>query len=93
MSEIAAPTIRVAIIGAGPAGFYTAEHLLKSQKVVASVDLYDLLPTPYGLVRLGVAPDHEKIRNVTRKYDAVAAHERFRLSVLSCGRPQKNFRR
>ncbi len=70
--------LRVAIIGAGPAGFYAAEALLKSDKVDASVDVYDSLPTPYGLVRAGVAPDHAKIKSVTRKYDATAKHPGFR---------------
>lgn len=69
--------LRVAIIGAGPAGFYAAEHLLK-QDESASVDLFDRLPTPYGLVRAGVAPDHQKIKNVTRVYAKTAAREGFR---------------
>jgi ferredoxin/flavodoxin---NADP+ reductase len=69
--------LRVAIIGAGPTGFYTADHLLRSAKVV-EVDLYDRLPTPYGLVRLGVAPDHQKIKFVTNAFDKVAANPRFR---------------
>jgi ferredoxin--NADP+ reductase len=69
--------LRVAIIGAGPTGFYTADHLLRSQRVV-EVDLFDRLPTPYGLVRLGVAPDHQKIKFVTNAFDKVAAHPRFR---------------
>lgn len=70
--------LRVAIIGAGPAGFYTAEHLLKNRDVAVRVDLFERLPSPYGLVRLGVAPDHEKIRNVTAKFDATAARDGFR---------------
>ena len=69
--------LRVAIIGAGPTGFYTADHLLRNAKVV-EVDLYDRLPTPYGLVRLGVAPDHQKIKFVTNAFDKVAANPRFR---------------
>jgi len=80
MSQIGTPEnpLRVAVIGAGPAGFYTAEHLFRAVNVVTEVDMYDRLPTPYGLVRAGVAPDHEKIKNVTRKFDATAANERFR---------------
>ena len=70
--------LRVAIIGAGPAGFYAADALLKSDRVKASVDLFDALPTPYGLVRAGVAPDHAKIKSVTRKYDATAGLDGFR---------------
>jgi ferredoxin--NADP+ reductase len=69
--------LRVAIIGAGPTGFYTADHLLRNAKVV-EVDLYDRLPTPYGLVRLGVALDHQKIKFVTNAFDKVAANPRFR---------------
>jgi ferredoxin--NADP+ reductase len=69
--------LRVAIIGAGPTGFYTADHLLRSPKVV-EVDLFDRLPTPYGLVRLGVAPDHQKIKFVTNAFDKVASNPRFR---------------
>ncbi len=66
---------RVAIIGAGPAGFYAADQLLKEG---FEVDLYDLLPTPFGLVRAGVAPDHPKIKSVTRMYAKTAQHEAFR---------------
>ena len=57
--------LRVAIIGAGPSGFYAAEALAKELEHV-SVDLFDRLPTPYGLVRFGVAPDHQKIKSVTK---------------------------
>jgi ferredoxin/flavodoxin---NADP+ reductase len=71
------PPLRVAIIGAGPAGFYAAEHLLKRAQD-ASVDLFDRLPTPYGLVRAGVAPDHPKIKNVIRVYQKTAARPGFR---------------
>ncbi len=70
--------LRVAVIGAGPAGYYVAEHLLKQDEVVVEVDMFDRLPTPYGLVRAGVAPDHQKIKNVTATFDKVAAHPRFR---------------
>jgi ferredoxin--NADP+ reductase len=68
-------TQRAAIVGAGPSGFYAADQLLKAG---FSVDLYDVLPTPYGLVRAGVAPDHPKIKSVTRMYDKTAQHEAFR---------------
>lgn len=70
--------LRIAIIGAGPAGFYTAEHLLKAQPLATQVDLYDRLPTPYGLVRAGVAPDHQKIKAVTKLFDKVADNPAFR---------------
>src|SRR3990172_8335826 len=70
--------LRVAIIGAGPTGFYAAEHLFKQKGFVIEVDLYDRLPTPFGLVRGGVAPDHQKIKSVTKAYDRTAAHPRFR---------------
>lgn len=68
--------LRVAIVGSGPSGFYAAAPLLKSE-TVCIVDMYDRLPTPFGLVRGGVAPDHPKIRNVTKVYEKIAAHERF----------------
>src|SRR5438876_5063459 len=69
--------LRVAIVGAGPAGFYAAGHVLGGERPVA-VDLFDRLPTPFGLVRAGVAPDHQKIKSVTAAFDKVAAHPRFR---------------
>ena len=70
--------LRVAIIGAGPSGFYAAGQLLAVAEPQFAVDLYDRLPTPYGLVRSGVAPDHPKIKSVTRAYDKTTDHERFR---------------
>jgi ferredoxin/flavodoxin---NADP+ reductase len=70
--------LRVAIIGAGPTGFYVADHLLRNPGVAVEVDLFDRLPTPYGLVRLGVAPDHQKIKFVTHAFDKVAASPGFR---------------
>ncbi len=70
--------LRVAIVGAGPAAFYVADHLLKRKDVVVQIDMFERLPTPYGLVRFGVAPDHEKIRSVTRVYDKAAASPNFR---------------
>ncbi len=68
---------RIAVIGAGPAGFYAADALLKSGREV-SVDLFDRLPTPYGLVRFGVAPDHQKIKSVTRLYERTLQDGRVR---------------
>jgi ferredoxin--NADP+ reductase len=74
--------IRAAIIGSGPAGFYTAEHLLKEKHVEFEIDMFDRLPTPHGLVRLGVAPDHQKIKSVTKIYDKIASNPRFRFFGL-----------
>ena len=70
--------LRVAIVGAGPSGFYAAEHILKDGDVHAQVDLFDRLPTPFGLVRGGVAPDHPKIKSVIRVYEKTAARDGFR---------------
>jgi ferredoxin/flavodoxin---NADP+ reductase len=67
--------MRIAVIGAGPAGFYASDQLLAAG---FEVDLLDALPTPYGLVRSGVAPDHPKIKSVTRVYDKTAAKPGFR---------------
>jgi len=73
-----AQPLRVAIVGAGPTGFYAADQLLRDKAVVVEIDMFDRLPTPYGLVRAGVAPDHQKIKSVTAAFDKVAAHPRFR---------------
>jgi ferredoxin/flavodoxin---NADP+ reductase len=73
--------LRIAVVGSGPAGFYTAGHLLKESEVSGQpldVDMFERLPTPWGLVRSGVAPDHPKIKSVTRIYEKTAAHPRFR---------------
>jgi ferredoxin/flavodoxin---NADP+ reductase len=73
--------LRVAIVGSGPSGFYAAGHLLKSKShpdVSVQVDVYDRLPTPWGLVRGGVAPDHPNIKAVSRVYEKTAAHPEFR---------------
>jgi ferredoxin--NADP+ reductase len=80
MTPIGTPEqpLRVAIIGSGPAAFYAAEHFFKQNAVVVEVDMFDRLPSPHGLVRYGVAPDHPKIKTVTRAYDAIAGHARFR---------------
>ena len=68
-----------AIIGSGPAGFYTAEALAKAYGERARIDLIDKLPVPYGLIRFGVAPDHQSIKAVSKRYDKVAddPHVRF----------------
>ncbi|TDJ49090.1 MAG: NADP oxidoreductase [Gemmatimonadetes bacterium] len=70
--------IRIAVIGAGPAGFYTAGALFKQDAVDCRVDMFNRLPTPYGLVREGVAPDHQKIKAVTRIFDRTGEDPRFR---------------
>ncbi|MEX2662932.1 MAG: FAD-dependent oxidoreductase [Vicinamibacterales bacterium] len=70
--------LRVAVIGSGPAAFYAVEHLFKQPALVADVDMFERLPAPHGLVRYGVAPDHPKIKTVTRAYDTIAGHPRFR---------------
>jgi ferredoxin/flavodoxin---NADP+ reductase len=67
--------MRAAVIGAGPSGFYASDQLLRTG---FEVDLLDALPTPFGLVRAGVAPDHPKIKSVTRVYDKTAQHPGFR---------------
>ena len=70
--------LRIAVIGSGPAGFYAAGHLLKAAGELIELDMLERLPTPWGLVRSGVAPDHPKIKSVTRIYEKTAAHPRFR---------------
>lgn len=67
-------TLKVAIVGAGPAGYYTAESLSTSGKPV-EIDMLDRLPTPYGLIRFGVAPDHQSIKAVARRYEKTALKE------------------
>ena len=79
--------MRVAIIGSGPAGFYAAEALLKRADAAVDVDMFDRLPTPYGLVRGGVAPDHQKIKMVIRVFASTAARPTFRfLGNVQLGR-------
>jgi ferredoxin--NADP+ reductase len=73
--------LRIAIIGSGPSGFYTADHLLKqanARGLAIEIDLIERLPTPFGLVRGGVAPDHQKIKSVTKAFDRIAADPRLR---------------
>lgn len=70
--------IRIAVVGAGPAGFFLVDKLLGQTDLPVQVDLFERLPTPYGLVRFGVAPDHEKIKNVTRSFDKAAGKTGFR---------------
>jgi ferredoxin--NADP+ reductase len=79
MSDSGDARVRVAIIGSGPAGSYAAGHLLRHTATELHVDLYERLPTPWGLVRAGVAPDHPKIKSVTNLYERTAEHPRLRL--------------
>ena len=68
----------IAVIGSGPAGFYATGELFRQQSWSIKVDMIDRLPTPYGLVRGGVAPDHQKIKSVTKIYNRIAENENFR---------------
>ncbi|MBZ0165625.1 MAG: FAD/NAD(P)-binding protein, partial [Candidatus Omnitrophica bacterium] len=68
--------LRVAVVGSGPSGFYATEALCKSE-VSVKVDMFDRLPAPFGLVRYGVAPDHQKIKNVIKVYEKTAARQEF----------------
>ena len=61
-----------AVVGSGPAGFYTAEALEKAYGDEARIDILDRYPVPYGLIRFGVAPDHQSLKAVSKRYDKVA---------------------
>lgn len=78
--------LRIAVVGSGPAGFYAAGHLLAAETPL-EVDLIERLPTPWGLVRLGVAPDHPKIKTVSKAFEKIAARDGFRfLGNVEVGR-------
>lgn len=77
MTALDPSALRIAIVGAGPSGFYAAEALQKAVPTIR-IDLFDRLPTPHGLVRGGVAPDHPKIKSVTRVFDRIAGHPALR---------------
>src|SRR5438876_4705544 len=78
--------MRVAVVGSGPAGFYAAGALLSADPP-AEVDMFDRLPTPWGLVRLGVAPDHPKLKSVSRAFERIAEQPGFRfLGNVELGR-------
>jgi ferredoxin--NADP+ reductase len=78
--------LRVAVVGSGPAGFYAAGALLGGEASV-EVDMIERLPTPWGLVRLGVAPDHPKIKSVSRAFEKIAERPGFRfLGNVEAGR-------
>ncbi|XP_057681193.1 NADPH:adrenodoxin oxidoreductase, mitochondrial [Corythoichthys intestinalis] len=68
---------KVCVVGSGPAGFYTAQHLIKARQDV-EVDIYERLPVPFGLVRFGVAPDHPEVKNVINSFTQTAKHARCR---------------
>lgn len=86
MAEDKQATLWVAVIGAGPAGYYTAEALTSGDQNVR-VDIIDRLPTPFGLIRAGVAPDHQSIKNVSRRYEATNQRDDVRfVGNLSLGR-------
>ncbi len=79
--------LRAAMIGSGPSGFYAAENLLHTKDMQVQVDMFEKLPAPFGLVRYGVAPDHPKIKNVTKIYEKVAEQKGFQfLGNVEVGR-------
>ena len=75
------PTFKIAIVGAGPAGYFAAQALqnLADENRTFEIDMIERLPTPWGLVRSGVAPDHPKIKTVSKVFEKIASHENFRL--------------
>jgi len=74
-------TFKIAIVGAGPAGYFTAQALQNAQtdELTFSIDMIERLPTPWGLVRSGVAPDHPKIKTVSKVFEKIAKESGFRL--------------
>jgi ferredoxin--NADP+ reductase len=70
--------VRVAVVGSGPAAFYAAGQLLASEDPAVEVDMIERLPTPWGLVRLGVAPDHPNLKTVSRAFERIAQRRGFR---------------
>ncbi|NCV73636.1 MAG: glutamate synthase subunit beta [Actinobacteria bacterium] len=75
------PNYKIAIVGAGPAGYFTAQALQKAQneELTFAIDMIERLPTPWGLVRSGVAPDHPKIKTVSKVFEKIAKEDGFRL--------------
>ena len=75
------PTYKIAIVGAGPAGYFTAQAFQKAQSDdrIFALDMIERLPTPWGLVRSGVAPDHPKIKTVSKVFEKIAKEPNFRL--------------
>lgn len=84
MTTAVEPALRVAVVGAGPAGLYTTDALLQQDSVPVRVDVLDRLPTPFGLLRYGVAPDHLKIKSVAKVLQRVLDDERVRLFGNVC---------
>lgn len=79
--------LRIAIVGAGPAGIYTAEALTADRERALQIDLFDQLPTPFGLLRYGVAPDHLKVKQIAGRLQQVLDDERVRfIGNVCCGR-------
>jgi ferredoxin--NADP+ reductase len=78
---LAVPLFKVAIVGAGPAGYFAAQALQNQQNEerTFAIDMIERLPTPWGLVRSGVAPDHPKIKTVSKVFEKIAADPNFRL--------------
>ena len=72
--------LHIAIVGSGPAGYYTAEAAQKQWGDAVRVDIFDMLPVPFGLIRSGVAPDHQSIKGVSRRYEAVALSDNVRFA-------------
>ena len=72
----------VVIVGSGPSGFFAASSLLKaadgSDDIDVAVDMLEMLPTPWGLVRSGVAPDHPKIKSISKQFEKTSQDPRFR---------------
>lgn len=88
MSQPGSPDnpLRVAIVGSGPSGFYATEALIKS-KITVTIDMLERLPAPYGLVRNGVAPDHQKLKQAIQLYDKIAESAQFNfLGNVTAGR-------
>jgi ferredoxin--NADP+ reductase len=71
--------LRVAIVGSGPAACYAAEELLSQRGLTVSVDMFERLPTPWGLVRFGVAPDHQKTKSIVKAFERTALRPGFRM--------------
>ena len=74
---------KIAVIGSGPAGFYAAGELFRQKSLSIKVDMFERLPTPFGLVRGGVAPDHQKIKSVTKIYSRIAENANAIFSTAS----------
>ena len=78
------PIFKIAIVGAGPAGYFTAQALQNTQteELTFAIDMIERLPTPWGLVRSGVAPDHPKIKTVSKVFEKIAKEPNKSRSTL-----------